>query len=254
MSGIIQFDNVSHHYPGGQYILSDVSFTLKRGELAFLTGPSGAGKSTFLKLAALLVRPTRGTISVDGRPLQQIRRSQVPAYRRRFGMIFQNFNLLNDRTVFDNVAMPLLIRGHSGDDIARRVRAALDAVGLRGKERSFPVTLSGGEQQRVGIARAVVAKPALLLADEPTGNLDPQMAGEIMQLFMRFNEVGVSVLVATHAVGLISRLPYRVLRLDGGVLSELQGAEAPQGAPAPELTGDDGELDTDNTANEEGDA
>lgn len=237
MSGIIQFDNVSHRYPGGQDILTDVSFTLKRGELAFLTGPSGAGKSTFLKLAALLVRPTRGKIAVDGRPLSEIRRGQIPAYRRQFGMIFQNFNLLQDRTVFDNVAMPLLIRGHSGEDIGRRVRASLDAVGLRGKERAYPITLSGGEQQRVGIARAVVAKPMLLLADEPTGNLDPHMAGEVMQLFMRFNEVGVSVLVATHALALIHRLPHRILRLDGGHLSERD--EAPSVGTADEAFDDD---------------
>ena len=224
MSEVIQFDHVSHRYESGQDILADVTFSLGRGEMAFLTGPSGAGKSTLLKLAALLVRPTRGKIVVDGRPLAEIRSRDIPAYRRQFGMIFQNFNLLPDRSVFDNVAMPLLIRGHSGEDISRRVRAALDAVGLRGKERAFPVTLSGGEQQRVGIARAVVAKPMLLIADEPTGNLDPQMASEIMQLFMRFNEVGVSVLVATHALGLISRLPYRIMRLDQGDLGELRPA------------------------------
>lgn len=225
MSALIQFEQVSHRYEAGHDILANVSFTLERGELVFLTGPSGAGKSTMLKLAALLVRPTRGKIIVDGRPLNEIRRGQIPAYRRQFGMIFQNFNLLPDRTVFDNVAMPLLIRGHSGEDIARRVRAALDAVSLRGKERAFPITLSGGEQQRVGIARAVVAKPMLLLADEPTGNLDPQMAAEVMQLFMRFNEVGVSVLVATHALALISQLPNRILKLEHGDLSELRSAE-----------------------------
>ena len=141
-------------------------------------------------------------------------------------MIFQNFNLLPDRSVFDNVAMPLIIRGHSGDDIGRRVRAALDAVGLRGREKDWPVTLSGGEQQRVGIARAVVAKPRLLIADEPTGNLDPAMAAEVMQLFTRFNEVGVSVLVATHALGLINRLPYRILKLEDGLLAEVRAAES----------------------------
>lgn len=235
---IIRFEQVSHRYEVGQDILSDVSFTLARGELVFLTGPSGAGKSTFLKLAALLARPTRGKISVDGQPLDAIKRRHIPAYRRQFGMIFQNFNLLPDRNVFDNVSMPLLIRGHSGEDIGRRVRAALDAVGLRGKERAFPVTLSGGEQQRVGIARAVVAKPMLLLADEPTGNLDPQMAGEVMQLFMRFNEVGVSVLVATHSLGLISRLPYRILRLDQGDLGEVRPAVPPEVIAAAEAAGD----------------
>lgn len=223
---MIVFEQVSHRYAGAEDTLAGVDFTLGRGEFAFLTGPSGAGKSTLLKLVALLARPHRGRILVDGRSLSEIRGSAVPAFRRQFGMIFQNFNLLPDRTVFDNVAMPLLIRGHSGEDIGRRVRAALDAVGLRGKERVYPVTLSGGEQQRVGIARAVVAKPTLLLADEPTGNLDPQLAAEIMSLFMRFNEVGVSVLVATHALTLVNRLPYRVLRLEHGALDELPPAQA----------------------------
>lgn len=227
---LIQFSDVSHRYDdGGREILSHANFTLAKGEMAFLTGPSGAGKSTLLKLIALLARPTHGEIRVAGQNLSTVRRSAVPAYRRQFGMIFQNFSLLPDRSVFDNVAMPLIIRGHTGDDIARRVRAAMDAVGLRGKERAFPITLSGGEQQRVGIARAVVAKPRLLIADEPTGNLDPDMANEVMQLFMRFNEVGVSVLVATHALGLISRLPYRILRLEDGVLADIRSADDADG-------------------------
>nr|WP_022974857.1 cell division ATP-binding protein FtsE [Nevskia ramosa] len=223
---LIRFTGVSHHYgDSSREILSNANFALARGEMAFLTGPSGAGKSTMLKLIARLARPTLGEIIVDGQRLSALRPSEVPAYRRQFGMIFQNFNLLPDRTVFDNVAMPLIIRGHSGDDIARRVRAALDAVGLRGKERHWPQTLSGGEQQRVGIARAVVAKPRLLIADEPTGNLDPEMAQEVMQLFNRFNEVGVSVLVATHALGLISRLPHRILRLEKGLLTQVKASE-----------------------------
>jgi len=223
---LIRFADVSHRYEAdSRDILSHANFELARGEMAFLTGPSGAGKSTMLKLIARLARPTSGEITVDGVALSRLRERDVPAYRRQFGMIFQNFNLLPDRTVFDNVAMPLMIRGHSGDDIARRVRAALDAVGLRGKERSWPQTLSGGEQQRVGIARAVVAKPRLLIADEPTGNLDPEMSQEVMQLFSRFNEVGVSVLVATHALGLISKLPYRILRLESGLLSEVKAGE-----------------------------
>jgi cell division transport system ATP-binding protein len=218
---LIRFARVTHRYPGStREILSGVDFALGRGEMAFLTGASGAGKSTVLKLIAMLERPADGTISVDGQLLGELRPSDVPAYRRQFGMIFQNFSLLNDRSVFDNVAMPLIIRGHSGDDIGRRVRAALDVVGLRGRERDWPVTLSGGEQQRVGIARAVVAKPKLLIADEPTGNLDPDMAADVMQLFQRFNEVGVSVLVATHALGLVRRLPHRILRLDDGHLSD----------------------------------
>lgn len=218
---LIRFAQVSHRYrDGGRDILRDTDFQLGHGEMTFLTGPSGAGKSTLLKLIALLERPVKGEIVVDGQILSKVRRRDVPAYRRQFGMIFQNFNLLSDRTVFDNVAMPLIIRGHTGDDIGRRVRAALDAVGLRGREKDWPVTLSGGEQQRVGIARAVVAKPRLLIADEPTGNLDPTMAAEVMHLFTRFNEVGVSVLVATHAIGLISRLPYRILKLEDGLLAD----------------------------------
>ncbi len=234
---LIRFAGVSHRYDdGSREILSNANFELDRGEMAFLTGPSGAGKSTMLKLIARLARPTLGEVTVDGIALSGLRERDVPAYRRQFGMIFQNFNLLPDRTVFDNVAMPLMIRGHSGDDIARRVRAALDAVGLRGKERSWPQTLSGGEQQRVGIARAVVAKPRLLIADEPTGNLDPEMAQEVMQLFGRFNEVGVSVLVATHALGLIAKLPYRILRLEKGLLSEIKASEF-------EYVDDEGALD-----------
>jgi cell division transport system ATP-binding protein len=178
-----------------------------------------------LNLIALLTRPTRGQIVFDGHGLAEIKGRSIPAYRRQIGMIFQNFNLLNDRSIFDNVAMPLLIRGHRGDDIGRRVRGALDAVGLLGKEHALPLTLSGGEQQRVGIARAVVCKPALLLADEPTGNLDHDIAREVLNLFSRFNEVGVSVLVATHAVGLIAKLPHRIIHLEKGALSELRKTE-----------------------------
>jgi cell division transport system ATP-binding protein len=221
MPDLIQFERVSHRYADGEPdILSNLDFSLAKGEMAFLTGPSGAGKSTLLKLIARLAKPSAGKIVVGGVDLSTLKSRQVPAYRRQFGMIFQNFNLLPERNVFDNIAMPLVIRGHSGEDIGRRVRAALDAVGLRGKEKAFPATLSGGEQQRVGIARSVVAKPQLLLADEPTGNLDPEMAREVMQLFMRFNQVGVSVLVATHALGLIRQLPYRIVQLENGHLHE----------------------------------
>ncbi len=226
MSDIIRFHNVSHRYEDGSDVLADLNFSLGRGEMAFITGPSGAGKSTLLKLIGLLVRPSRGDVVVNGRNLVELKRRQIPLYRRQIGMIFQNSNLLAARNVFDNIALPLLIRGHSGGDIGRRVRAALDAVGLLGRERAYPPTLSGGEQQRVGIARAVVARPALLLADEPTGNLDPQIAGEVMQLFMRFNQVGTSVLIATHALGLIKQLPYRMLHLEHGHLSE--GMPPPQ--------------------------
>jgi len=218
MTEIVRFTRVSHRYADGPQILNDVNFSLGDGEMAFLTGPSGAGKSTLLRLIALLVRAQRGQVVVAGQDLTKIRRGKIPAYRRQIGMIFQNASLLSERTVFENVALPLIIRGHSGDDIGRRVRGALDAVSLMTKEKAFPPTLSGGEQQRVGIARAIVARPTVLLADEPTGNLDPLMAADVMQLFRRFNEVGVSVLVATHALGLIQNLPYRIIHLDHGAL------------------------------------
>ncbi|MES2883436.1 MAG: cell division ATP-binding protein FtsE [Pseudomonadota bacterium] len=222
---MIHFHRVSHRYEGSGDVLSDVTFTLAKGEMAFLTGTSGAGKSTLLKLVALLERPTRGQVMVNGQNISSVKSRQIPAFRQQIGVVFQNFNLLYDRPVFDNVALPLVIRSIGHDDIGRRVRAALDAVGLLGKEKVMPMTLSGGEQQRVGIARAIVAKPQLLLADEPTGNLDPVMALEVMELFRRFNEVGVSVLVATHAVGLIKKLPYRVIHLDKGQLSTRQSPE-----------------------------
>jgi len=225
MADIIHFHRVSHRYEGVGDVLSDVTLTLAKGEMAFLTGNSGAGKSTLLKLIALLERPTRGQIMVNGQNTSSVKSRQIPLFRQQIGVVFQNFNLLYDRSVYDNVAIPLVIRGISHGDIGRRVRAALDAVGLLGKEKAAPITLSGGEQQRVGIARAIVAKPQLLLADEPTGNLDPDMAREVMELFRRFNEVGVSVLVATHALGLIKKLPYRVIHLDKGQLTTRQSPE-----------------------------
>ncbi len=230
MADIIHFHRVSHRYEGTGDVLSDVTFTLGKGEMAFLTGPSGAGKSTLLKLAALLERPLRGQIIVHGQNLVEVKRSQIPEFRQQIGVVFQNFNLLYDRSVFDNVALPLVIRGLADEDVARRVRAALDAVGLLGKEKVMPLTLSGGEQQRVGIARAIVAKPQLILADEPTGNLDPEMAHEVMELFRRFNEVGVTVLIATHATHLIKKLPYRVIHLEHGQLTTRQTPEQMGGA------------------------
>lgn len=221
MADIIQFSKVSHRYPGGgQDVISDINFTQAQGEMVFLTGHSGAGKSTLLRLVALLSKASRGQVMVGGQNLAALSRAQIPAFRQQIGFIFQNFNLLNDRTVFDNVALPLVIRGHAHDDIGRRVRAALDAVGLLGKESVYPLFLSGGEQQRVGIARAVVTKPRLILADEPTGNLDPKTAREVMNLFRRYNEAGVSVLVATHAVDLIRSLgAYRVVHLEQGQIT-----------------------------------
>jgi len=218
MTDIVAFKNVIKRYPGGKIALDGVSLHLRRGEMAFLTGHSGAGKSTLMKLIGLIERPTRGQVVINGTNLGAVKRSQIPRYRQRLGLIFQNYNLLFDRTVFDNVALPLVIRGLGHADIARRVRAALDTVGLLTHERKFPVTLSGGEQQRVGIARAVVDRPYLILADEPTGNLDPALSADIMRLFTRLNEAGTSIMIATHAIDLVERLGYRRIRLDHGHL------------------------------------
>ena len=218
---MIEFDNVSKRYPDGHEALSQVSFTLGAGEMAFLTGHSGAGKSTLLKLIMLMERPSGGQLLVNGKSLNYLHKSQVPHYRRRVGVVFQNHQLLFDRSVFDNVALPMQVAGAQRRDIERRVRAALDKVGLLSKEKLNPVQLSGGEQQRIGIARAVVHTPRILLADEPTGNLDPELSAEIMTLFEDFRNVGVSVLVATHDIALISTLDERVLTLSQGRLSEL---------------------------------
>jgi cell division transport system ATP-binding protein len=216
---MIRFANVCKRYPQRGDALQGVSFHLPAGAMAFLTGHSGAGKSTLLKLIALIERATRGQIHVNGQNITNINRRRIPFIRRRIGFIFQDHNLLFDRTVFDNVALPLVICGYRHQEIGRRVRAALDKLGLLGKERMYPITLSGGEQQRVGIARAVVNKPLLLLADEPTGNLDPALSFEIMELFEQFNEVGVTVLIASHDVGLLDRLGYPVISLDHGRLA-----------------------------------
>ena len=218
---MIEFDNVSKRYPDGHEALSQVSFALDAGEMAFLTGHSGAGKSTLLKLIMLMERPSGGQLLVNGKNLSRLHKSQIPYYRRRVGVVFQNHQLLFDRSVFDNVALPMQVSGAQHRDIERRVRAALDKVGLLSKEKLNPVQLSGGEQQRIGIARAVVHTPRILLADEPTGNLDPELSAEIMKLFEDFRNVGVSVLVATHDIALISRMDERVLTLDHGRLSEV---------------------------------
>ena len=203
---MIQFDRVAKQYPGTGLALSDVSFTLERGQMVFLTGHSGAGKSTLLKLIALMERPTRGQVLFDGRNVSKLSKRQVPYLRRQVGVIFQDHRLLADQRVFDNVALPLVIAGARYAEIKRRVRAALDKVGLLEKERLYPAMLSGGEQQRVGIARAIIAKPSVLLADEPTGNLDPELSAQLMQFFINLNELGVTVLVASHDVDLIARL------------------------------------------------
>jgi cell division transport system ATP-binding protein len=215
---MIRFDEVSKRYDGGSEALSRVSFELADGEMSFLTGHSGAGKSTLMKLIILMERASQGQVIVNGTNLNRVSRRQVPALRRNVGVVFQNHQLLFDRTVYDNVALPLTIAGFSPKEVGRRVRAALSKVGLSDKEKKYPVALSGGEQQRVGIARAVVNKPPLLLADEPTGNLDPELSQEIMDLFSQFNQVGVSVLIATHDLDLVQRMAKRELILRQGHL------------------------------------
>ena len=217
---MIQAAGLRHSYPGSGEVLGGVDFELARGEMAFLTGASGAGKSTLLKLIAGLERPAGGQLMVGGINLPRLPRRRVAGFRQRVGLVFQQYRLLSDRRVYDNVALPLVIRGMAPREIGRRVRAALDAVDLLNRERAWPLTLSGGEQQRVAIARAIVAKPELLLADEPTGNLDPALSAEIMTLFRRFNEVGVSVLIASHALDLVRNLPCRGLALEDGRLRE----------------------------------
>ena len=217
---MICFDNVSKRYSEGHDALLGVSFELQAGELAFLTGHSGAGKSTLLKLIMLMERPSRGQILIGNKQLSRIRSYQIPYFRRQIGVVFQNHQLLYDRTVFDNVALPLQVSGIRSREQGRRVRAALEKVGLLHKEKDNPVTLSGGEQQRVGIARAVVNKPKILLADEPTGNLDPELSAEVMQLFEDFNNVGVTVLIASHDISLINQLHQRILTLSAGRLVE----------------------------------
>ena len=213
---MIRFDNISKRYPGGHEALNRATFHLPRGKMAYLTGHSGAGKSTLLKLIALIERPTRGQIFLNGINLNNVTNKRIPRIRRNIGIIFQNHHLLHDRSVFDNVALPLVIQGYRHRDTGKRVRAALDQVGLLNKEKADPVTLSGGEQQRVGIARAIVHKPPLLLADEPTGNLDPDLSREIMELFARFNQYGATVLIASHDLDLIRQMRFPVITLNKG--------------------------------------
>ncbi|PJE17529.1 MULTISPECIES: cell division ATP-binding protein FtsE [Legionella] len=213
---MIKFDQVSKRYPGGFEALSQVNFSLQKGEMVFLSGHSGAGKTTLLKLIAMLERPSSGQIMVNDVRLTHLKKHDIATYRSGLGITFQSPNLLSDRTIFDNVALPLQIQGMNPVMITKRVHAALDMVGLLSKEKMLPIHLSGGEQQRVGIARAVVHKPALLIADEPTGNLDPSLSAEIMRLFEQFNQVGVSVLIATHDLALIARMKHRIIMLKGG--------------------------------------
>lgn len=213
---MIRFEHVVKRYPERGEALSDVSFEIPAGELAFLTGHSGAGKSTLLRLIGLLERPSRGQVIVNGRNLGTLPRRKIPYHRRQVGMIFQDHRLLADRSAFENVALPLVVAGLGHKEIGRRVRAALDQVGLLKREKALPMALSGGEQQRVGIARAIVARPPLVLADEPTGNLDPDLSREIFQLFERFHQVGVTLLIATHDLALIASMPHRTFTLDDG--------------------------------------
>jgi cell division transport system ATP-binding protein len=217
---MIKFEQVSKTYPGGHRALEKVSFELANGELAFLTGHSGAGKSTLLKLISVMERPSAGRVSINGVDLNTVSNRQIPYVRRDIGIIFQNHRLLERYNVFDNVALPLVIEGMHHKHIAKRVHAALDKVGLLDKVRCQPSTLSGGEQQRVGIARAIVNSPPLLLADEPTGNLDPELSMEILRLFEDFNRHGTAVLIATHDLGLIARMKYRSLTLSHGRMSQ----------------------------------
>ena len=215
---MIQFENVTKRFPGGQEALSELTLSIDKGDMVFVTGHSGAGKSTLLRLIALIERPTNGQVIIDGQNLRRVRRRKIPAYRRQLGMVFQDHKLLYDRPVFDNVALPLIIAGVSHRDAGKKVRAALDQVGLLHKEKRHPETLSAGEQQRVGIARAIVTRPKLLIADEPTGNLDPDLSLEVMRIFRRFNEVGVTLLVASHDIALIDKLGCRRIELDKGKL------------------------------------
>jgi len=217
---LIQVENVVKRFPGGQEALRGLSLIVDKGEMVFVTGHSGAGKSTLLKLIALIDRPTSGQVLVDGQNTRRIPRRRIPAYRRQIGMVFQDHKLLNDRPVFDNVALPLVIAGVGRREAARKVRAALDQVDLLRKEKQPPETLSSGEQQRVGIARAIVSRPKLLIADEPTGNLDPDLSLEVMRIFRRFNEVGVTVLIASHDIALIDQLGCRRIRLENGVVQQ----------------------------------
>jgi cell division transport system ATP-binding protein len=213
---MIECKHLYKRYPNGHDALSDINLHIARGELVFLTGHSGAGKSTLLRLLALIERPSRGSLKVNNHEVSHLPNPSIPRFRRNLGIIFQDHRLLTDRSVFDNVALPLRLTGAEPQLIAKRVRAALDKVGLRNKNSANPLSLSAGQQQRVGIARALVNKPTILLADEPTGNLDPDLSEEIMQLFIDFQQVGVTILVASHDQALIQNFGLRQIILEEG--------------------------------------
>jgi len=218
---MIQFTNVFMTYPSGNKALQNINLNIDKGEMAYISGRSGAGKSTLLKLINLIDRHTRGQIIVKGQNLEKIKNNRIPIFRRNIGFIFQNHRLLNDRTIFDNVALPLIISGNSHQEVKRRVQAALDKVDLLSKINNCPMELSGGEQQRVGVARAVVHRPAVLLADEPTGNLDPALSWDMMKLFEQFNQVGVTVLIASHELDMIKHMNKRIIILDDGRILDM---------------------------------
>ena len=213
---MIQFTNVSMIYPGGNKALQDIDLSIEKGEMVYISGRSGAGKSTLLRLINLIDRHTRGQIVIKGQNLERIKSKRISLFRRNIGFIFQDHKLLNDRTIFDNVALPLVIAGNTHQDIKRRVQASLDKVGLLSKINSYPMELSSGERQRIGFVRAVVHRPSILLADEPTGNLDPALSWEIMKLFEQFNQVGVTVMIASHEIDMIRHMQKRIIILNEG--------------------------------------
>jgi cell division transport system ATP-binding protein len=214
---MIKFDQVGKLYPGSDEVLHGISFEIEQGDLVYVIGHSGAGKSTLLKLMAAIERPSQGTVLIGNQNVSKLRPAAIPYLRRKFGLVFQDHKMLYDRNCYDNVALPLHINGVSGKDAGKRIRAALDKVGLLGKEKAMPITLSGGEQQRLAIARAVVSRPSILIADEPTGNLDEKYAADIMALFYAFRQVGVTVIIATHEID-ASMAEGKVLQLDHGQL------------------------------------
>jgi len=216
---LVSFSAVAKRYPGGKAALHDVSFAVEAGEIAFITGRSGAGKSTLLKLIPAIERPSSGSVIVHGHNVGALRRAAIPYLRRNIGLVFQDQKLLYDRSVYDNVMLPLAFSDHAPNEAARRARAALDKVGLLAREKANPIELSGGEQQRLAIARAVVNRPALLVADEPTANLDAESAARVLDIFVAFNQVGVTVLIASHDRGLVERYGKRVLQLSEGKLA-----------------------------------